>query len=224
MELSIPAPVPIPPRCPFFISLASSGLSCSTWSSLRRTGSVFATRELLLGLEGSVVASCGRHCSTACGILIPQAGIKPISLALQGGFLTTGPPGKPPTLFSFFSSWVLTACSCLVHPRDPRGSHNSCLLTPWHVLRSDSDRYLCSSRSTQCSPQKSVTWARCRTMATKTQPTNTWSRCRFKQGKRSASGGRLGGQQMSRGLDGRWTDSDFQRSSSTLRSPGALRL
>ena len=30
----------------------------------------------------------------ACGILIPQPGIKPISPALQGGFLTTGPLGK----------------------------------------------------------------------------------------------------------------------------------
>ena len=30
----------------------------------------------------------------ACGILIPQPGIKPTSPALQGGFLTTGPLGK----------------------------------------------------------------------------------------------------------------------------------
>ena len=31
----------------------------------------------------------------ACGILVPQPGIKPMSPALGGGFLTTGPPGKP---------------------------------------------------------------------------------------------------------------------------------
>ena len=30
----------------------------------------------------------------ACGILVPGPGIKPMSPALQGGFLTTGPPGK----------------------------------------------------------------------------------------------------------------------------------
>ena len=30
----------------------------------------------------------------ACGILIPQPGIEPVSPALEGGFLTTGPPGK----------------------------------------------------------------------------------------------------------------------------------
>ena len=31
----------------------------------------------------------------ACGILIPEPGIKPTSPALEDGFLTTGPPGKP---------------------------------------------------------------------------------------------------------------------------------
>jgi len=30
----------------------------------------------------------------ACGILVPQPGIEPVSLVLQGRFLTTGPPGK----------------------------------------------------------------------------------------------------------------------------------
>ena len=35
-------------------------------------------------------ASCGK----ACGILVPQPGTEPASLALQGGLLTTGPPGK----------------------------------------------------------------------------------------------------------------------------------
>ena len=43
---------------------------------------------------GSVVAACGLSCPTACGILVPQPGIEPASRALEGGFLTTGPPGK----------------------------------------------------------------------------------------------------------------------------------
>ena len=30
----------------------------------------------------------------ACGVLVPWPGIEPVSPALQGGFLTTGPPGK----------------------------------------------------------------------------------------------------------------------------------
>ena len=36
-------------------------------------------------------------CSVACGILVPQPGIKPSPSALEGGFLTTGPPGKSPS-------------------------------------------------------------------------------------------------------------------------------
>ena len=35
-------------------------------------------------------------CSIACGILVPQPGIKPSSPALQDRFLTSGPPGKSP--------------------------------------------------------------------------------------------------------------------------------
>ena len=36
----------------------------------------------------------GLSCPKACGILIPGPGIEPVSPALVGGFLTTGPPGK----------------------------------------------------------------------------------------------------------------------------------
>ena len=43
---------------------------------------------------GSVVAVPGLCCPVASGILIPQPGIKPVSPALEGRFLTTGPPGK----------------------------------------------------------------------------------------------------------------------------------
>jgi len=37
-----------------------------------------------------------RSCSRACGILTPQPGpgMEPASLILEGGFLTTGSPGK----------------------------------------------------------------------------------------------------------------------------------
>ena len=43
---------------------------------------------------GSVIVARGLSCFTACGILVPWSGIEPTSPALQGGFLTTGPPGK----------------------------------------------------------------------------------------------------------------------------------
>ena len=42
----------------------------------------------------SVVVAGGFSCPQACGILVPQPGIEPVSPALQGGYLTTGPPGK----------------------------------------------------------------------------------------------------------------------------------
>ena len=36
----------------------------------------------------------GLSCPAACGILVPRTGIKPMPPALEGGFFTTGPPGK----------------------------------------------------------------------------------------------------------------------------------
>ena len=39
--------------------------------------------------------ACGLSCPSACGILVPRPGIEPMSPALEGGFLTTAPPGKP---------------------------------------------------------------------------------------------------------------------------------
>ena len=62
-----------------FYFLAVSGLSCSVRAPER---------------VGSVVVARGLNCPMACGILVPRPGIKPASPALEGGFLTTGPPGK----------------------------------------------------------------------------------------------------------------------------------
>ena len=47
---------------------------------------------------GSVVVArgLGLSCPTACGILVPSPEVEPVSPALEGGFLTTGPPGKSP--------------------------------------------------------------------------------------------------------------------------------
>ena len=47
-----------------------------------------------LGLEDPLARGRGLSCPTACGILTPHPGIKPSSPALEGGFLTTEPPGK----------------------------------------------------------------------------------------------------------------------------------
>ena len=68
---------------------------------------------------GSVVVAHGLSCSEACGIF-PDWGIKPVSLALQGAFLTTGPPGKPPELVLRslipFEFSVLYMASGSLHP------------------------------------------------------------------------------------------------------------
>ena len=45
---------------------------------------------------GSIVVVPGLSYLAACGILVPQPGIEPTSPALEGGFLTTGPPAKSP--------------------------------------------------------------------------------------------------------------------------------
>ena len=72
---------------------------CGGWAP-EHTGSVVATRGLsscgarVLECAGSVFAARRLSCPTACGILVPQRGIEPASTALEGRFLTTGPPGK----------------------------------------------------------------------------------------------------------------------------------
>ena len=48
-------------------------------------------QALFLWRTDSLVVACGLRCSMACGILVPQPGIKSASPALQGGFLTAGP-------------------------------------------------------------------------------------------------------------------------------------
>ena len=76
-----------------FIYLAVSGLRCSM-QDLR-----CGVWDLSLRHAGSLVAARSLSCPTACGILVPRPGIEPVSLALEGGFLTTGPPGKSQSYF-----------------------------------------------------------------------------------------------------------------------------
>ena len=54
-------------------------------------GSVAALKTLVAGPGFS-------SCPVACEILVPQPGVKPTSPALEGGFSTTGPPGKSPVV------------------------------------------------------------------------------------------------------------------------------
>ena len=78
-----------------FLSLhrAGAALRCAVWASTSRLGSV-ARGLFLHGVWGT-----------------PGAGTEPVSPSLAGGFLTTGPPGKPiSTLFlivcgNYFLLW-----------------------------------------------------------------------------------------------------------------------
>ena len=73
----------------FFLMLAASGLHCSIWPS--------------------PVVAHGLSCPSTCRILVPWLGMEPTSLALEGGFLTTGHPGKSP--FSFLKDFFFLSAS-----------------------------------------------------------------------------------------------------------------
>ena len=59
---------------------------------------------------GSVVGACGLSCPVTCGILVPRPGMEPTCPLLEGGFLTTGPPGKSlnSILSCFLSQFTIT--------------------------------------------------------------------------------------------------------------------
>ena len=75
----------------FNICSAVSGLSCGMHGDL-----CCIIQDLPLWHTDSLVVVCWlSSCGTwACGILVPWPGIEPVSSALQGRFLTTGPPRK----------------------------------------------------------------------------------------------------------------------------------
>ena len=73
---------------------------------------------------------CFMFCVFGCeayGILAPWPVIEPVSLALEGSALTTGPPGKPLTLplenallgLPWWYSGSESACQCRGHRLDP---------------------------------------------------------------------------------------------------------
>ena len=59
-------------------------------------GSLLHHSSLSQGIPSRGSRVSGLSCFEACGILVPQPGIEPVSPALPGRFLTTGPPGKSP--------------------------------------------------------------------------------------------------------------------------------
>ena len=85
-------------------------------SSLQHAGSVLCCARGLsgCGVCASAVVACGVSCSAACGILVSRPEIEPKSPALQGGVLTTGPPGMSPKIAQLYCVFWKVLC-CFVH-------------------------------------------------------------------------------------------------------------
>ena len=54
----------------------------------------YGTPALHCSERASLMVACGLSCSVACLVLVPQPGVESACPPLQGGFLTTGLPGK----------------------------------------------------------------------------------------------------------------------------------
>ena len=52
----------------------------------------------------------------ACEILVPQPGIEPTPLALEGEVLTTGPPGKSPKIWFLYCAYMSLLWICPILP------------------------------------------------------------------------------------------------------------
>ena len=74
------------------------------------------------GPWGAVAAAHRLSCLSACGISVLWLGMEPASPALQGGFLTTGLPGK--SLMTFLFNKAVTAMEKKVKSCRSLGSFN----------------------------------------------------------------------------------------------------
>ena len=115
---------------PFFLCnfcLAVSGLSCGVQDLC-----CVSCRILQLAGMGanSVVEVRGLSCSGACGIFVPWPGIEPVSPALAGGFLTTGPPGKSLARYSYLLRTVALCTLGVLHmPSSREAQQDACQLS-----------------------------------------------------------------------------------------------
>ena len=88
--------IPNVSKNPWALRKYEAELLASCWSHSGSWLWIFccSAQTLYSWCVGSVVAASDLSCSVACGILVPQPGIKPAYPALKSRFLTTGPPGK----------------------------------------------------------------------------------------------------------------------------------
>ena len=82
--------------------------SCGTSRFKKKKSTTFFTLIYSVCLAASCL-SCGK----ACGVLVPQPGTEPVLPALQGGFFTTGLPGKSQYFtFTMHCSIAILESSC----------------------------------------------------------------------------------------------------------------
>lgn len=104
------------------ICLAASALGCSMqdlcciMQDLVLCLQTLVVAHMPQSIQASLAAAHRLSCSTACGILVSQAGIEPTCPALQGKFLTTGPPGSPegPLYLPRMNEHISFSTCCLV--------------------------------------------------------------------------------------------------------------
>ena len=95
--------------CELSLVEASRGCSLAVVHRLL-TAAPSLVAEQFPGVWPSAVVAHQLSCSRVRGILDLAPGIEPVSLALVGGFLTIGPPGKSP------ESWLASGCYGLEIP------------------------------------------------------------------------------------------------------------
>ena len=93
-----------------FPSCCEQGLLSSCCVQASHCSDFFCCRAWTLGCTGSGVVA--HSCLRACGILVSGPGIEPMSPALAGQFITTGPPEKSQAYFKWPEKTHLRKC-CL---------------------------------------------------------------------------------------------------------------
>ena len=101
-----------------FVQLQRAGATLRCGAQASHCGGFSCCGAWALGMQDSVAAarmlsSCGARAQLLRGMWdSPRPGIKPVSPALAGGFLTTAPPGKSQTLSLLICTVIKHALYC----------------------------------------------------------------------------------------------------------------
>ena len=96
---------------------------------------------LCCSTRASLAVALGFSCPEVCWILVPWPGIEPVSLALEGRFLTHGPPGKTQSEFILMGSVWLQHWE-QAEAGQSRGQQASPEAVPVSWVRTDSESWM----------------------------------------------------------------------------------